>query len=88
MAHFRGIGKVIIEKNVWIGPCCLITSSPNKTLTIGEGSVIGGLTVITSDVPKNAFMVGAKSRQIAIATVPMKIDTPYEVFKNGLVKLK
>ena len=84
MAHFRGKGKVIIEKKVWIGPNCVIATSPGRTLTIGEGSVIAASSVIVSDVPPGSFVAGAKSRVIAEVTVPMTISTSYEDFKKGL----
>ena len=41
IAHFRGTGKIIIGKNVWIGMCCNIASTPGQTLIIGEGAVVG-----------------------------------------------
>lgn len=41
IAHFRGAGKIIIGKNVWIGMCCNIAASPGQILNIGEGAAVG-----------------------------------------------
>jgi len=31
LAHLRGPGRVVIGRNVWIGPCCLIASANGRT---------------------------------------------------------
>jgi UDP-3-O-[3-hydroxymyristoyl] glucosamine N-acyltransferase len=83
MAHMRGPGRVILKPNVWIGPCCLIASANERVLTIGEGAVIGGGTVITADVPARAFVKVATSPPAAVANVPLTSAT-YEEFVRGL----
>lgn len=40
-------GSIIIEDDVWIGSCSIIL----KGVHIGKGSVIGGGTIVTKDVP-------------------------------------
>lgn len=88
MAHFRGAGRVVIGKNVWIGPGCIIAASaPGKTLTIGEGSVLAAGSVVTKDVPPYTFVGGAPAKPIAKVTVPMTLTTGYDEWKNGLVRL-
>lgn len=84
LSHFRGTGKVIIEKNAWIGANCIITVPTDRTLTIGEGAVIAALSVVTKDVPRGMFMGGAPAKPIAVATVPMTPKTSYEDFQKGL----
>src|SRR5579863_1555380 len=56
IAHLRGPGRVVIEPEVWVGPCCLIASANNRVLTIGEGAVIAGGSVVTNDVPPHALI--------------------------------
>lgn len=51
---------VIIEKDVWIGANCIITPG----VTIGEGAVVGGGSVVTKDVPKNAIVAGVPAKLI------------------------
>ena len=87
MCHFRGTGRVIIESNAWIGPNCVITVSPGRTLTIGEGSAIAASSVVTRDVPKFMFVGGSPAKPISRINVPMTLHTSYEDFKKGLVPL-
>ena len=87
MCHFRGVGKVIIEPNVWIGPNCVISAPGGHTLTIGEGSVIAASSVVIKDIPQHLFVGGSPAKPIARATIPMTMTTPYEEFKKGLVPL-
>ncbi len=87
MCHFRGTGKVIIEKNVWVGPNCVIAAPTGRTLTIGEGSVIAASSVITQDVPKFMFVGGSPAKAIARVTIPMTLEGDYMAFKTGLVKI-
>ena len=87
MCHFRGTGKVVIERNVWIGPNCVVTAPAGRTLTLGEGSVVAASSVVTRDVPPSTFVGGSPARPIARVTVPMTLETSYEAFKKGLAPL-
>jgi acetyltransferase-like isoleucine patch superfamily enzyme len=84
MAHFRGPGRVMIGKKVWIGPGCVIAGGSGRTLTIGEGSMVAALSVVVNDVPPYTFVGGAPAKPIARVTVPMTVDTTYEDWKKGL----
>lgn len=87
ICHFRGVGKVIIEKNAWVGPGCIVAVQPGKTLTIGEGSLVAAGSVVLRDIPSFTFVGGVPAKPIAKITVPMTVTTPYHVFKEGLVPL-
>ncbi len=51
---------VTIEDNVWIGEgSCILPG-----VTIGEGSIIGTLSVVTKDIPKNSIAIGNPARVI------------------------
>src|SRR5215510_352003 len=84
IAHTRGPGTIVIEKNVFIGANCVIAASPGKTLTIGEGSVLGIASLVTSDIPPHTFYSGEKAKPIAKVTIPFTTDTSYEHFVRGL----
>jgi len=84
LAHFRGPGKVIIGKNVRIGPNCVIAASHGKTLTIGEGAFLAASCVTTKDVPPYTLIGGVPGKPIAKITVPMTFTTSYEDFQKGL----
>lgn len=87
MCHFRDVEKVIIGKNVWIGPGAIIAASPGKPLTIGEGSLVAAGSIVIRDIPPFTFVGGAPAKPIAKITVPMTVTTPYHVFKKGLIPL-
>jgi acetyltransferase-like isoleucine patch superfamily enzyme len=88
MAHFRGPGRVKIERNVWIGPNCVISAGHGQTIVIGEGSVITAMSVVTTNVAPAMMVRGIPARPVARVTVPMTFDTSFEDFQNGLRPLK
>lgn len=89
IAHFRGTGKVVIGRNVWVGPHSLIAASaPGQILTIGEGAVLAGGAVVTKNVAPHTFVGGVPAKPIAIAGVPMTLKTRYEDFQKGLMPIR
>ena len=87
MAHFRGTGKIIIGKNVWIGMGCAIAASPGQVLRIGEGAVIGMNSTVTNDIPAYTFAVGSPAKAKKSVTIPMTLETDFEEWKRGLKPL-
>lgn len=88
VAHFRGAGKVVIGKRVWIGPNCVIATSGDHILKIGDGAVIGASSVVSSDVPAGTFVSGERARPIARATVPWTTYIDYGDLMRSLVPLR
>lgn len=76
----KGNGNVVIEKDVFIGPHCVIL--PN--VRIGEGAVIRAGTVVTRNVPAHAFWGAPAADFLGTATVPLTSDHTYEEFIQGL----
>ena len=52
--------RIVIGKDVWIAANCLITAG----VSIGDGAVIGGGSVVTKDVPQNAIVGGVPAKII------------------------
>lgn len=65
VAHTRGPGRIVIEKGAFIGPNTVIVTSRDRTLRIGEGSVIGAGVVVTKDVPPHVFVASASAMSVA-----------------------
>lgn len=54
--------EVKIGKNVWIGEFVSILPG----VTIGDGTIIGSMSVVTKDIPQNAIAVGSPARVIKL----------------------
>ena len=87
LAHIRGTGRIVIEKDVWIGPNCVISTSPERELRIGEGAVIGPASVITMSIPAKAFYAPERAKHIANVEVPLTSEVSYSTFLRGLVPI-
>ena len=84
MAHTRGPGQVVIEKDAFIGPSAIIVASGTRKLRIGEGAVIGAAVVITRDVPAHLFVASPEAKPVATARVPLSRAEKMDDFICGL----
>lgn len=73
-------GTVIIEKDVFIGPHCVIL--PN--VRIGEGAVIKAGSVVSRNVPARALFGPPACIVQGTATVPLTPEHSYEAFVQGI----
>jgi serine acetyltransferase len=88
LAHTRGPGWVVIERDAFIGPNAVIVTSSGKTLRIGEGAVVGAGVVITKDVPARSFIPPQPASPVATVTVPLARADRIEDFTRGLIPLR
>jgi acetyltransferase-like isoleucine patch superfamily enzyme len=84
IAHTRGIGSVVVERNVLVGACSLIIAPVGATLTIGAGAVVGAGSVITGDVPAQTLVAPERVKAYARVTVPLTMTADYNEFRRGL----
>lgn len=73
-------GTVTIEKDVFIGPHCVIL--PN--VRIGEGTVIKAGTVVSHNVPPRTFFGAPPAEPLGMVTVPLTAAHSYEEFLRGV----
>ena len=73
-------GKVTIEKDVFIGPHCVIL--PN--VRIGEGAVIRAGTVVSRNVAPHALWGLPSADALGVVTVPLTSEHTNEEFIQGL----
>lgn len=88
LAHTRGPGRIILEKDSYIGPHVVVVTSGGKVLRIGEGAVISAGCVITRDVRPHTFVTGEFGRAVAEVRVPLSKANRLEDFVRGLTPLK
>lgn len=88
VAHTRGPGRIILEKDSYIGAHVVVVSSGGNVLRIGEGAVIGAGCVITRDVEPRTFVTGEFGKAVAEVRVPLSKADRLEDFIRGLAPLK
>jgi len=88
LAHMRGPGRVVIEKNAYVGAGCIIAGSANRTLIIGEGAVISAGCVVNSSVPKYTLFACERGKAVAEVTRPLPLCSEYMDFVKGLRPLR
>lgn len=76
--------KVIIEKNVFIGPHCLILPGAR----VGQGAVVKGGSVLTRSVPSYTFWGSPDSGPLGRVTVPLTDEHTYDEFMRGLKPIR
>lgn len=84
IAHTRGPGKVIIEKEAFVGPNCVLVSGAGRVLRIGAGAVVGAGSVITRSVPPRVYVAPASVDVLARVRVPLPRARKMEEFWAGL----
>lgn len=84
IAHTRGPGKVIIEKEAFIGPNSVLVCGGGRVLRIGAGAVIGAGSVITRSVPPHIYVAPAPVKALARVKVPLAMAKTMESFWSGL----
>ncbi len=83
--HGRAVwGRIVVEKDAFVGATSVLTAAPGQTLTIGQGAVVTASSVIATDVPRHTLVGTDKARVLAEATVPLRMETPFEDFLAGL----
>lgn len=88
VAHTRGPGKVILEKDSFVGPGSIICTSVGRVIRIGEGAVISAGSVITKSVPPGIMVAPAPSRPVAEVQVPFTDRVTMKEFLGGMKPLK
>ena len=84
--HGKKTGKVVIKKNAYIGPHCVIFHN----VTIGEGSVVAAGSMVAKDVPPGVLYGPPSPKSLAKVTSPLikGENMDYERFLLGLRPLK
>ena len=84
LAHTHGAGKVVIGKNAVVGAGAVVVTSGNRTLVIGEGSVIMASSLVTGSIAPYTLYGSDASKPLARITKPFTPETTYEEFMTAL----
>ena len=76
----NGYKEVVIEKDVFIGPHCVILPG----VKVGEGAVVKGGSVLTRNVPPFMFWGPPPVGPLGRVTVPLTFEHEYKEFVRGL----
>lgn len=87
IAHTRGPGKIIIEKDAFVGPNSVVCCRAGQVIRIGHGSVIGAGSVITRNVDPQTFVAPAPTRPIARVLTPLTERVHMEEFLSGMTPI-
>jgi acetyltransferase-like isoleucine patch superfamily enzyme len=88
IAHSMGPGKVVIEREAFIGPQVVVLCSGGKTLRIGEGAVISAGCMITRSIPPRVVIAPAPTQLVGHASISMPASRTVEEFWSGLKPAK
>jgi acetyltransferase-like isoleucine patch superfamily enzyme len=84
LAHTHGAGRVVVGKNAVIGAGAVVVTSGNRTLVIGEGSVVMASSLVTGSIAPYTLYGSDASKPLARITKPFTPDTTYEEFMTAL----
>jgi acetyltransferase-like isoleucine patch superfamily enzyme len=88
MAHTRGVGRIVIGKDAYVGPNSVVITSGGRLLTIGEGAVIGAAVVVNGNVAPHTFVANESARPVAKVRVPLATAETMEDFIRGLMPVR
>jgi acetyltransferase-like isoleucine patch superfamily enzyme len=88
IAHTRGPGRVIIEKEAFIGPHVVIACSSGRVVRIGGGAVVSAGCIVTKNVLPRMVLTPAAAQVVARATVALTTAKTMEEFHSGLRPLR
>ena len=84
IAHTRGPGQVIIEKDAFVGPNCVLVAGAGRILRIGAGAVVGAGSVITKSVPPRLYVAPPAVEVLGRVRVPLPQAATMQEFWAGL----
>lgn len=88
IAHTRGPGRVVIEKEAFVGPNCVLVSGAGRVLRIGAGAVVSAGSVISRTLPPHYYVAPAPVQVLARVNVPLTKAASMQEFWAGLQPLK
>ena len=87
LSHTKGAGRVIFERNSFVGPHSIVLCAGGREIRIGEGAVVGAGCVISRSIPPRAFVLAPAPQNVAEATILYRPAKDMNLFVSGLKPL-
>jgi acetyltransferase-like isoleucine patch superfamily enzyme len=84
IAHTKGPGRIIVERQACIGAGCVIVCGSGQTLTIGQGAVVSAGSTVLNDVPAFTLCGAPRIKVYGSITVPYREAQTMEQFRRGI----
>ena len=88
IAHTRGPGRIILEKDSFVGPNAVICCYAGRVIRIGEGAVVAAGAIVTRSVPAKTLFAPPSSRAVAKLARPLTLGTSIEDFLAGMSPIR
>jgi acetyltransferase-like isoleucine patch superfamily enzyme len=88
IAHTKGVGRIVIERNAAIGAGCIIVCASGQTLTIGEGSVVSAGSTVSNSIPPYTLCGPPRIQTFGKVEIPFRTAATLEEFKRGLTPVR
>ena len=88
VAHTKGPGRIILEKDSFVGVGAVICCPGGREIRIGEGAVVGAGCVITRSVEARTFVVAPPVNAVAHVNVLYTQAADNNEFVCNLVPIK
>jgi acetyltransferase-like isoleucine patch superfamily enzyme len=69
VAHTKGPGRIVLERDSFLGVGVIVCCAGGREIRIGEGAVVGAGCVITQSVPARTFVALDRPRHLARVNV-------------------
>lgn len=69
---------VVLKENVWIGDCATVC----KGVTIGQNSIVGAGSVVTTDIPPNCIAAGNPAKIVKELDPSIEMTKRQKMFEN------
>jgi len=87
IAHTRGPGRIVLEKESFIGPSAVLCCYAGREIRIGAGAVVAVGAIVTRSVPARTLFAPQPSRAVAKLQKPLTNQISINEFLEGMVPI-